>query len=212
VFDLDGTLVDSSGVMQRALRATCAAHGQDFATAFSALSAGQGEPLRRIFARVGLGDGAVAMFQRESLEMTGSIPAFAEVLACCERLRADGIRLAVLTGKETRRTEAILERLEIRHMFDPVVCCDSGLRPKPDPAGLLHVLDVHRVPPAAAVFVGDSPIDARTAAAAGVPFVLVTAGQPVGESCDAASLDLHEEIERAVSSGERTGRVAYQSR
>jgi phosphoglycolate phosphatase-like HAD superfamily hydrolase len=61
--------------------------------------------------------------------------------------------------------------------------------PKPHPEPLLKILSYYRIAPGEAIFIGDSDLDRRAAAAAGVPFVAYKADMEA-----LARIDRHEEI------------------
>ena len=166
VFDLDGTLIDSS---------------RDLADAVSALVQSYGGPALTTAEVVPLvGHGAATLVAR-ALDAAGLDPATPGALARFlalydERLTAhtvpyDGIHevlallvargpMAVLTNKPLAPTLALLEHLGLRGFFDVVVGGDGPLPRKPDPTALRAVIDGASGP---AVMVGDSPVDAATA-------------------------------------------------
>lgn len=86
-----------------------------------------------------------------------------------EALRRRGVRLGVHTNR-TNTTDALLEHLEIRDYFDPVVSAGSLKRPKPDPEGVHMILSAWDLPPDVVAYIGDSALDERSAHAAGVSF------------------------------------------
>ena len=61
-------------------------------------------------------------------------------------------------------------------LFEVVVGSEDTDRHKPDPAPILHALDLLGAEPADAAYVGDSPFDLRAARAAGAHAVAVTWG------------------------------------
>ena len=83
-------------------------------------------------------------------------------------LRAQGVKLALLTNKDERFTRVVLDAHHLTPLFDRVVSGDSFPRKKPDPMGVLACLVQFQVRPERALFVGDSAIDVATARAAGV--------------------------------------------
>jgi len=87
---------------------------------------------------------------------------------------AAGHALGVCTNKPAEPARAVLAHLGLLDRFAVVVGGDSLPVTKPDPAPLRAALEA--LPPGAAVFVGDSEVDAETARAAGVPFLLFTEG------------------------------------
>ncbi len=85
-------------------------------------------------------------------------------------------RLALLTNKPERPTRRILEHFGWTGRFEWVIGGDTLAVRKPDPAGLLEIARRLEVGIAELLMVGDSPIDAATAEAAGTPFALVEWG------------------------------------
>lgn len=183
VFDLDGTLVDSS---------------QDLATAVNAALAAVAPgtpPLPHMLVRSLIGSGARSLVSRSLqaaaverpveevlrvfldryrgclLDRTRPYPGVPEAL---ERLA--GRRLAVLTNKPGDMSRTILEGLGLAGRFFRV--CGGGDVPgrKPDPEGLRQLLAEAGADPGRAAIVGDSAIDVRTGRAAGVATVGVSYG------------------------------------
>jgi HAD superfamily phosphatase len=89
-----------------------------------------------------------------------------------ERLR-ERARLAIFTGRGQTTARHTLGRFCPAIDFDPVMVCDHTFPLKPAPDGLLRVLEKH--PGVEPLYVGDTIDDARSASAAGVPFVGVVA-------------------------------------
>lgn len=113
-------------------------------------------------------------------------PRVREVLTA---LRAQGVRLAVVTNKEGRYTETVLAAHQMGPLFDRVISGDTLAVKKPDPAGVRACLDQFQVHPARALFVGDSSIDAATARNAGVPVWLLPYGYNMGQPVEACAPD-----------------------
>jgi phosphoglycolate phosphatase len=91
-------------------------------------------------------------------------------------LRAEGIALAILSQKLRHRVQAVLAREGLRDAFACVLGGDGVPALKPDPRGLLSALEALDTAPADGLYVGDTIIDAQTAANAGVPFIAVLSG------------------------------------
>jgi len=205
VFDLDGTLIDSAPDMHRAVNLMLDGLGC--------------APLSLPDIRSMVGDGASALIARalaarqcvtvdpaEALalflehyeaEPTAFTRTFPDVHTTLERLRAYGLMLALCTNKPARLTGMILERLEIEEFFVRVIAGDSLPFRKPDPRALLAVLTGFDTPSAATIMVGDSEVDAATAQAAGVPFILMTYGYhrgPIDGISSIATLDHFHEL------------------
>ena len=104
-------------------------------------------------------------------------------------LRAQGVRMAVVTNKEARYTEAILTRHGLRAYFDVVISGNSLPARKPDPSGVLSVMQQLAISPERALFVGDSIIDVATARNAGIAVHLFPHGYNLGQSVHDAGAD-----------------------
>jgi phosphoglycolate phosphatase len=209
VFDLDGTLIDSAA---------------DLAAAVNSMLAGFGrEPLSVPEVRRMVGDGVAMLVtralaarhceQRDPTEAarifmrhyesdaTSLTTAFAGADEALQALRAAGIPLAVCTNKPERISAAILGSLGLAKYFARVIGGDSLPFRKPDPRVLLAVLEGFAARPESALLVGDSEVDAATARAAGMPFVLMKHGYrrgPAEEIPCIAALEKFAELPRLV--------------
>ncbi|MBV8847017.1 MAG: HAD hydrolase-like protein [Bryobacterales bacterium] len=81
--------------------------------------------------------------------------------------------LAVFTGRLRYELDITLNRFAPELRFDPIICADHVVRGKPAPDGLLAIQRMK--PGRKLLFVGDTIDDARSAGAAGVPFIGVLA-------------------------------------
>ena len=101
-------------------------------------------------------------------------------------LRAAGVKLAVVTNKEGRYTQVVLDAHQMAPLFDRVVSGDTLPVKKPDPAAIDDALQRFGVARERALFVGDSSIDVATARNAGITVWALpygyNMGQPI-ESC-----------------------------
>jgi phosphoglycolate phosphatase len=104
-------------------------------------------------------------------------------------LRAQGVKLAVVTNKEGRYTQVVLDVHQLAPLFDVVVSGDTFPAKKPNPAGVVHCLSQFGVSADRALFVGDSSIDAATARHAGVPVCLLPYGYNMGQPIEACAPD-----------------------
>jgi HAD superfamily hydrolase (TIGR01548 family) len=89
-------------------------------------------------------------------------------LSSLKRL-ASVVELDIFTGRNRREMDYTLDRSNVREFFTRIVTTDDVQRSKPDPEGLLKILDGRD--PGAAIYVGDNVDDAMPAHAIGVPFV-----------------------------------------
>jgi len=77
--------------------------------------------------------------------------------------------LAIFTGRLQYEAEITLKRFAPDCVFDPLLCADHVTKPKPAPDGLLSIQLLN--PNRKLWYVGDTVDDARSARAAGVPFI-----------------------------------------
>lgn len=104
-------------------------------------------------------------------------------------LRARGVKLAVVTNKESRFTATVLGVHHMLPLLDAVVSGDTLPTKKPNPAGIAHCLNAFGVPRHRALFVGDSSIDVATARNAGVPVWMLPYGYNMGQPIEACQPD-----------------------
>lgn len=93
-----------------------------------------------------------------------------------DALEARGIPAAIVTTKRSDMLHRILARQKAEHWFRLVIGGEEVSAPKPDPQGLLRALDRLGVAPDAALYCGDTVMDAGAAQRAGVPFAAVLNG------------------------------------
>jgi HAD superfamily phosphatase len=77
--------------------------------------------------------------------------------------------LAIFTGRVWQELDYTLHRWKVREFFARIITVEEVARPKPDPEGLLKILNGRD--PATAVYLGDNVDDALAAKSARVPFV-----------------------------------------
>ncbi|MDP2262909.1 MAG: phosphoglycolate phosphatase [Hydrogenophaga sp.] len=104
-------------------------------------------------------------------------------------LRAAGVKLAVVTNKEGRYTQAVLDAHQLAPLFDRVISGDTLPVKKPQPAAVHGCLQAFDVAPDRALFVGDSSIDVATARNAGIAVWALPYGYNMGEPIEACGPD-----------------------
>ncbi|HET6897203.1 MAG TPA: HAD-IA family hydrolase [Vicinamibacteria bacterium] len=183
VFDLDGTLIDSSrdlaSAVNRALRrAAPDAPSLDEDVVRSFVGSGARILITRSVAAARLErsvDEVLPLFleeyRRGLLDATRLYPGTEEAL---ERLRDRP--LAVLTNKPGDMSRAILEGLGVAGRFFRIYGAGDIDARKPDPAGLERIAEEAAVEVRATMMVGDSGIDVQTGRAAGALTAGVTYG------------------------------------
>ncbi len=196
VFDLDGTLADTSGDLIAAANVCFRdmGHGDVLsveADAGVALRGGR-RMLTEGLTRLGVMEEAlVAKYYPVLLEAYGSSIAehtvmYDGAIEAVEALKSQGYGVGICTNKPEGLAEQLLQSLGVRDAFGALVGADTLSVRKPDPLPLVETVTRLNGDPAQTLLVGDSDTDRNTARAAGVPSVLVTFG-PSGE--DMAALE-----------------------
>lgn len=116
--------------------------------------------------------------------MTEKSSFYPGVLEFMRQWKKQGYKLGVVTTKYRYRIEGILEKYHEKELFDIIVGGDGVKLPKPDPEGILQILEVWKMPKEQVLYVGDSLVDAQTAQAAGVDFAGVTTGTTTKEALE----------------------------
>ena len=177
VFDLDGTLVDAFADIAAAMNAPLAARGlptHTVATICTMVGDGAGKLIERA-APAGASPALLATLKEEMIAHYSAHPAdhasvYPGVFPLLDRLRAQGIRLAVLSNKPHEMTLKTCAVLGLSPHFDEIVGeVEPDVPRKPDPTGLLAML--RRLGAEQALLVGDGVPDGQVAANAGIPFI-----------------------------------------
>ncbi len=190
IFDLDGTLADTSGDLIAAANACFREMG-----AGDVLDMGRdaGTALRGGKAMLRLGMTRLGNVEEEAIERWYPflLDAYAQgidrhtvlypgAMEAVEALGRAGFGVGICTNKPEALAEQLLVSLGIRDAFASLIGADTLAVRKPDPEPLFEAARRAGGDPALCLLVGDSDTDRNTAAAAGVPSVLVTFG-PSGE-------------------------------
>jgi len=191
VFDLDGTLADTSGDLIAAANACFRDMGEgdvlDAKTdAGTALKGGRAM-LRLGMERLGRAEDEATIdryypmlleaYGREIDTHTVLYPGAMQAVAA---LKAAGYRVAVCTNKPEGLAHLLLTKLGVRDAFGAMVGADTLAIRKPDPEHLFETARRAGGDPALCLLVGDTNTDRETARAAGVPCILVSFG-PSGD-------------------------------
>ena len=182
IFDLDGTLIDSS---------------YDYATCFEQLALEWGRPapsserIRGLMYAGLLPQLAEALGPLEGEELERAVARFRELcidlplthtqlypgaLALLDQLAEHGVRISVCTNRPQDLAELVLKELGIADRFELIVGGDAGHERKPSPEMLLYLIERLGLRPEQGLMVGDSEVDVLAARAAGLACAAVTWG------------------------------------
>lgn len=191
IFDLDGTLADTSGDLIAAANVCFRQMGEDDmldpAQDKSTALRGGRAMLTLGMSRLGRGDDTetIDRFYPVLLEAYGAAidvhtTLYPGAMEAIEVLKATGYGVGICTNKPQGLAETLLARLGVLDDFASLVGADTLPVRKPDPEPLFEAARRAGGDPAACVLIGDSDTDRKTARAAGVPSILVTFG-PAGD-------------------------------
>jgi phosphoglycolate phosphatase len=183
LFDLDGTLLDTSQDIIRVLNAARSRY------ALPTLPASQIRPMIGQGMRALVKEGleldeshpqftsrvaeCLSHYRRESAQETALFPGMSEVL---DQLDALSIPWGIVTNKSTDLTLRVLEALQLKQRAACIVCGDTLATHKPDPAPVLYALSQVDCLPAHALFVGDASSDVEAGRRAGVKTIVALYG------------------------------------
>lgn len=203
VFDLDGTLADTSADLLAAANACLPAPvlgTDDRLTAFH----GGRAMLRLGFSRLGLAwteaDVDVAyprLLEAYAQGISVRTQLYPGAMAAVEALKSAGFVVSICTNKPEALAEQLLKELGVRGAFGALVGADTLPVRKPDAAPYRAAVERAGGLLARSMLVGDTETDAKTGVAAGVPVALVTFG-PEGRGVErfapAALLDHFDDL------------------
>lgn len=208
-FDLDGTLLDTSGDLGDALNHALGTIGRapvERSAVMNLIGGGSGLMLRRALALTGGDEGIefeplrqvlIAYYAENIAHHTALYPGAEAML---DALAAQDVRIAVVTNKPEVLAVRLFTELGLMSRFACVIGGQAGFPLKPAPDAL-HAM-VARCGGGAAAFVGDTTFDVRAAAAAALPSVAVSFGfcdAPVHELGADAVIDHFDDLLPALA-------------
>ena len=191
VFDLDGTLADTSGDLLAAAnvcfeRLGIAARLDPALDAGVALRGGRAMLSLGLEREFGHADQSIVDGQYKPFlgvyeaELDVRTQMYGGAMDAVERLKSDGYAVAVCTNKPEYLAEKLLRSLGVRDAFGSLIGADTLPVRKPDPEPYFESIRRAGGDPARGCLVGDTITDHSTARAAGAPSILVTFGPGQG--------------------------------
>lgn len=214
IFDLDGTLADTSGDLMAAANACfrdlglgdLLGRGDEGA----ALKGGR-SMLRLGFSRVeGYGEEEVdrqyqPLLDHYAQNIDTHTVMYPGAMEAVSQLQSDGYAVGIATNKPEGLAEDLMAKLGVRDAFSSLIGADTLPVRKPDPEHHFEAVRRAGGDPKRSLLVGDTDTDRNTARNAGVPSVLVTFG-PSGDDMSALEpealladyADLHGIVQRLI--------------
>lgn len=186
LFDLDGTLIDSTDAIVASMFHVFDSLGDPRPTR-QAIIDSIGCPLREQLQYLTTRDldECIGLYRphyaETAREATVLLPGAREIM---QFLRDAGVPMGLATSKKREAAEMLLEHLGVLHYLDVRIGPDEVANPKPHPEPLLLAARLIGVEPGDAYYVGDMFFDVNAAKAAGMPCIALTTGY-----CNRAELE-----------------------
>jgi len=200
LFDLDGTLIDTTELILASCRHTFDRHLRGGCPPRDALIATFGRSLPESLIETAIAEGAPDphAFAAEMLATYRAhndahhdalIRPFDGVEPMLQALRASGVRLGVVTSKRERSARRGMARYGLADFFEVGIFHDDTATHKPDPAPLVEAARRLDVAPAETIYVGDSVHDVAAGRAAGMRTIAAAWGPFPRADLEAAGPD-----------------------
>lgn len=176
LFDLDGTLVDSSPAHERAYREVLAEKHLDLLAGFAYRTI-SGLPTFDAFRKMGLDEkqSREATTRKQALYReavtSGAVRALPGAVVLLEKLEAQGVKIAIVTSASRASATRTLEATGLLVFADALVTADDVARGKPDPEPYRAALARLKADPAQAVAVEDALSGIASAHGVGVKVI-----------------------------------------
>lgn len=195
IWDLGGTLVDTYPQLDETLAGVVRAHGGQVTAAQVAIWTRQstGVAIRELSRAFGvpIAEFTAAEAELKKLWQQHPAPVMPGARQLMDDVAAAGGLNLVATHRDRASAMALVGGLDLP--VDHLVSTSDGYARKPDPAMYLALLSAHDLDPAQCLAVGDRPIDAEAAQAAGiVAAILESAAAPVDDDAEHSVATLDE--------------------
>lgn len=202
IFDVDGTLVDSNDLHVEAWREAFRCYGKEvsFEDVHGQMGKG-GDQLMPVFCTEDELERFGGELERRRVELFTSdylprVRPFPRVRELFERLKADGLQLALASSAKEEELEQHKKSLRVGDLLEAATSADDAERSKPHPDIFEAALaGLKGVAPGEAVVVGDTPYDVEAAAKAGVRTIgLLSGGFPEEALREAGAVAVYQDV------------------
>lgn len=180
VFDWNGTLIDDLGVHLRGFRKALEGIREISEKEFYMLEGSNGINIITKLAG-GLDEKEINHLHKKKMEYyqrhAPDIKLFPGAVALLRKLKADGLRLGLVTGTSRVNLDAGI-RKETQAFFDHITTADEVTHPKPHPEPYLRCIQDLGVQPSEAIVVENAPLGVESAKAAGLYCIAITTTLP----------------------------------
>ena len=196
IFDLDGTLIDSSDDIAWAANRTLVYMGyneMDLDAIKEGIGWGVKTLLQKLMPQEGperIDDARVKFLEYYWDHLTVNTILYPGVRETIDYFKDHDKKMAIVTNKPIKFTEKILNELALKDFFLMVLGGDSLMNRKPDPEPVEKVISTLGVTKGKTVFVGDSKVDGETGKRAGIFTIGVEYGFSGRKELEEAGFDI----------------------
>lgn len=178
LFDIDGTLLDTTELIFRCYEHTISAHKLSHKTRKD-MSVIFGKPLKECYQLLFPNEDIARLsethmsFQEKNLHLSKP---FVYVKKTLRSLKENGFKIAAITTRSKRTSIKSLEVNRIASYFDLVISREDVINPKPHPEPIIMALEYFNVSPKHAIMIGDTQVDIKAGRNARIYTIGVTHG------------------------------------
>ncbi len=202
LFDLDGTLIDSTEAILESFYHSLNVHGEISDVTDEMITSQIGHPLQTMFAGVGIVDANieahVATYKHHYREISrlktfmlpGAIEAIQEA--------AQFARLGIVTTKTGHYSRELMEHFGLMHHFEVLIGFENVTNPKPHPEPILTALKQMDLGTDNVWMIGDTRLDLEASTRAGVKAIGVLSGYDNAEQLSIFNFIIQNNVLEAV--------------
>lgn len=202
LFDLDGTLIDSTEAILQSFEFAFKAHEKSYTKA-EETKALIGYPLEFIFEKIGVKPSEVQAYVSEYkkhyeqiyLQKTSLLAGANEAL----QMAFEFATLGVVTTKTSLFSKLLLENLGVLKYFQVLIGRDDVSKPKPDAEPINKALRILDKPKSNAFMIGDTSLDVKAALNAGITPLALSCGYESKESLEKLNVKVLLNVFEAIN-------------
>jgi len=202
LFDLDGTLIDSTEAILESFAHAFQSFGKDIPSD-AHIKAEIGHPLDMMFATLGVEEehiwDHVAAYKEHYRKISRAKTVLLPDAKAAVALAKSYATLGVVTTKTAKYSIELLEHMELMHYFDVLIGREDVTHPKPDPEPIHKALSKLPCDTNNIWMIGDTQMDMLAAKAAKIDCVGLTCGYGSFESLESCTDNIFENALDAVT-------------
>lgn len=211
LFDLDGTLIDSTEAILESFYHALERHGSGLKVTDAMITSQIGHPLEVMFAGVGIDETQIDThvhsykqhYQKISRQKTLMLPNAVEAI----REASEFARLGIVTTKTGHYSRVLMEHFGVMEYFDVLIGFEDVEHRKPHPEPIHKALEKMGYTNQEVWMIGDTRLDVEASQCAGVECVAVLSGYDNSEQLrtltDIIKLDALEAVRYIANRGRK---------